>query len=340
MTPAQQLVADLRTRSTGRSRVDRRQIWEAFTELRPDDARSADARQRLAGLLDDANRAGLVRSSTATDRISPTPLPCFVTLIRHGPPKPPVRRTPWRPELAWANKLTLTSKQHDMLDRVNRWLRDGGAARPVVPAEERSIELFDNEKAIAAFAGGQTTLWSAGRLGPDLLRYENAPMPFAYRQVGNGSRLLMVENTAAFRSCSRALRETPGHPYHAVAFGQGASAPATLASVSDLPAATDAVDYWGDLDVNGLTITRNVINAGTDIGIPTQAHPTLWRLMLACKPDAHSKAPRSFDASLVEVLPVDLRPTAVGVLRARTRIAQERVGYEILAATVRWWQPT
>ena len=340
MTPAQQLAANLRTRSAGRSRVDRHQVWEAFTELRPDDARSADARQRLANLLAEANQAGLIRSSTATDQIAPTPLPCFVTLLSPVQPRPSIRRTPWRPELAWANKLTLTTKQHDVLDRVNRWLRDGGADRPVVPAEERAIELFDDEKAIAALVGGKTTLWGTDRLGPDLLRYENVPMPFPYRQVGDGPRLLMVENTAAFRSCSRALNETPGHPYFAVAFGQGASAPSTLASVHDLSVAINAVDYWGDLDVNGLTITRNVINAGTEIGIPTQAHPSLWRLMLACTPSAHSKAPKSFDASLVEVLAADLRPIATSVLRARTRIAQERVGYEMLAATQWWWHPT
>ena len=302
MTPSQQLAAYLRTQSAGRLRVGHRQVWEAFTELRPDDARSPDARQRLASLLEEANQAGLIRSSTATDQIAPTPLPCFVTLVNPDQPRPPIRRIPWRPELAWAHKLTLTSKQHDVLDRVNRWLRDGGAERPIVPAEERAIELFDDEKAIAAFIGGKTTLWGTDRLGPHLLRYENVPMPFPYRQVGDGSRLLMVENTAAFRSCSRALNETSGHPYFAVAFGQGTWAPSTLASVHDLSVAIKAVDYWGDLDVNGLTITRNVINAGTDIGIPTQAHPALWRLMLACKPSAHSKAPRSFDASLVEVL--------------------------------------
>ena len=340
MTPAQQLAAYLKARSAGRSRVDLQQIWEAFTELRPDDARSADARQRLASLLDETDRAGLIRSSTATDRIVPTPLPCFVTLISDAPGKASGRRTSWRPELVWANSLTLTSKQHDVLARVNRWLRDGGANRPVIPAEERSIELFDDEKAIAAFIGGKTTLWSADRLGPDLLRYENVPMPFPYRQVGDGTRLLMVENTAAFRSCSRALLDRRGHPYHAVAFGQGASAPSTLLSVRDLNVSIDAVDYWGDLDVNGLTITRNVINAGSDIGIPTQAHPALWRLMLACKPSAHWKAPRSFDASLVAVLAPDLRPVATGVLEARNRIAQERLGYERLAATEWWWHPT
>lgn len=340
MTPAQQLAANLWTRSAGRLRVERQQVWEAFTELRPDDARSADARQRLASLLAEANQAGLIRPSTATDQIAPTPLPCFVTLLSPTRPTPPIPRTPWRPELAWANRLTLTSKQHDVLNRVNRWLRDGGAGRPIVPAEERAIELFDDEKAIAACVGGKATLWGLGRLGPELLRYENVPMPFPYRPVGNGPRLLMVENTAAFRSCTRALNEISGHPYYAVAFGQGAWAPSTLASVHDLAVAINAVDYWGDLDVNGLTIARNVIDAGTEIGIPTQAHPALWRLMLSCKPTAHSKAPRSFDASLVTVLAADLRPIATDVLQARTRIAQERVGYERLAATEWWWHPT
>lgn len=340
MTPAHRLAADLRTRAAGRSRVGLQQIWEAFTELRPDDARAADARQRLASLLKEASQVGLIRPSRTTDQIAPTPLPRFVTLLTPVQPKPLIPRTSWRPELAWANKLALTGKQHDVLSRVNRWLRDGGADRPVVPAEERSIELFNDEKAIGAYIGGKTTLWSADRLGPELLRYENVPMPFPYRQVGDGRRLLMVENAAAFRSCTRALNESRGHAYFAVAFGQGASAPSTLTSVDDLSVSINAIDYWGDLDVNGLTIARRVINTGSSIGIPTQAHPSLWRLMLSCEPTTHSKAPTSFDASLVEVLAPDLRAVATDVLRARTRIAQERVGYEMLAATEWWWHPT
>jgi len=339
MTRAHRLVAQLKTQAAGRTRVDIDEVWIAFTELRPDDARAPDARQRLADLLDQAVAAGLIKPSVSTDRIVPIPLPRFVALAHDGPSGGASKRVPWLPQLAWASDARLTPQQQDVLDRVNRWLRDGGANRPVVPAEERSIELFDDEKAIAKRIGGATTLWTTGRLGPDLLRFENVPMPFPYRQVGKGDRLLMVENTAAFRSCATLLADDYGHPYFAVAFGQGAWAPKTVPAAIELPAPIRAVDYWGDLDPNGLAITRDVIGAATDVGLAASAHPTLWRLALCEEPVPHNTAARSFDPLLLDVLPVDLRTRASAVLSARCRIPQERVGYERLSSTARWWDP-
>lgn len=337
MTLVDGFVAGLTTTAHGRTRVAASAVWDVFTQLRPDDARAVDARQRLADLIDQAAVRGLLKPSVSTDQMVPVPLPRFVTLAMSRPLTTAVTRAPWLPQLAWAQFLRLSAAQLGVLDRVNRWLRDGGADRPVVPAEERSLELFGDEKAIASRIGGGTTLWQPCRLGPGLLRYENVPIPFPYRQVGGGNRLLMVENTAAFRTCSRLLADDDGHPYFAVAFGQGAWAPKTISAALDLPTSIQSVDYWGDLDAKGLAITRDVVQAATTVGLTATAHPTLWRLMLAHDPVSYRKASRTYDGSLLEVLPTALRARAAIVLDARMRIPQERVGYEQLAATTRWW---
>lgn len=339
MNHAERFVAELNVLARGRSRVDAEDVWAAFTRLRPDDARATDARQRLAELLDEAVKKSLLTTSVSTDQLAPVPLPRFVSVICHRQSVERSPRAPWLPQIAWATDLRLTPAQRGVLDRVNRWLRDGGEGRPIVPAEERSVDLFGDEKAIANRIGGATTLWKAGRLGPNLLRYENVPIPFPYRQVGTGSRLLMVENTAAFRSCSRLLALEDDHPYFAVAFGQGAWAPNTVAAAVELPSPICAVDYWGDLDVNGLTITRNVILEAARVGLVASAHPALWRLMLTKDPVAHAKARRTFDPAVLDVLPTDLRARAREVLGERQRIPQERVGFELLHATERWWDP-
>lgn len=339
MTSAAQFVDKLRSHASGRARVDVEGVWDIFTALHPDDARAVDARRRLADLLAQATTAGLVTLSVSTDRIIPVPLPRFVTLTQGSAPSQRTVRAPWLPALAWATDARLSVQQADLLSRVNRWLRDGGADRPIVPAEERSIELFDDEKAIAKRIGGATTLWTAGRLGPELLRYENVPMPFPYRQVGNGDRVLMVENTAAFRSCSRLLASDSDHPYFAVAFGQGAWAPKTVPSVVELPAAITALDYWGDLDPNGLAITRDVLEVARELGLVARAHSELWRMTLAERPVPHASAPRSFAPSLLDVLPEDLQARAWEVLSERCRIPQERVGYDRLSVSPRWWDP-
>jgi hypothetical protein len=338
MTDVQRFADELHAAAGNRARVDAQDVWAVFTRLRPDDARTFDARQRLADLNDQAMRAGLLSPSVATDELLPVPLPRFVTVAVERAVKAQFPRAPWLPQLDWASELRLSRPQLDVLDRVNRWLREGGEDRPVVPAEERSLELFDAEKAIAKRIGG-TTLWQLGRLDSDLLRYENVPIPFAYRQVGSGPRLLMVENTAAFRSCTRLLASEEGHPYFAVAFGQGAWAPKTVPAAVDLPGPITAIDYWGDLDLNGLAITRDVLLASRASGLAGSAHPNLWRLLLAQEASVSSKRARRFDEALLDVLPIDLRTAARAVLSSGGRIAQERLGYEKLATIARWWDP-
>lgn len=339
MTDAERFVDGLRTAAGSRSRIDIQEAWGVFTNLYPDDARAVDARQRLADLIRVANEAGLLTPAVSSDKLGPTPLPQFVTLATVRRAVTAAKPVPWLPELAWAADVRLDSRQLDIVDRVNRWLRDGGACRPIVPAEERSVEVFDDEKAIANFVGGATTLWQAGRLGPGLLRYENVPIPFAYTRVGSGTRLLMVENTAAFRTCTRLLAADEGHPYAVVAFGQGSWAPKTIASAVELPMPIRSVDYWGDLDVRGLAITRDVIDAAVDIGLRAQAHPFLWRLMLTQKTAGPATGPATYDRSLLKLLPGDVQPRAADVLDRRHRIPQERVGYEQLSETPRWWTP-
>lgn len=336
---AQRFADELRAVAGNRTRVEAQEVWAAFTRLRPDDARASDARQRLADLIEQASSAGLMSPSVSTDGLPPVPLPRFVTVAADRQSKAPIQRAPWLSELDWAAGLRLSHLQLDVLDRVNRWLRDGGGERLVVPAEERSIELFDDEKAIAKRIGGGTTLWQPGRLDSKLLRFENVPIPFPYRQVGHGPRLLMVENTAAFRSCTRLLASEHGHPYFAVAFGQGAWAPKTVPAALDLPGPITSIDYWGDLDISGLAIAREVVLVARASGLAGSAHAKLWRLLLAQAPSASPSGARPYDPSLLDVLPDDLRASADEVLASGGRIAQERVGYERLSATAEWWDP-
>jgi hypothetical protein len=242
------------------------------------------------------------------------------------------------PALNWASSVDLGVVQLDILNKVNRWLRDGGAERAIVPAEERSLELFDDEKAIAHQIGGAMTLWGPGRLSPELLRCQNVPMPFAYRTVGNGRYLLMVENTATFRTCTRLLAAEEDHPYCAVAFGQGSWAPKTVPAALDHPTPVDELHYFGDLDVRGLMIARDVLSAADAVGLTARVHASLWAILLAQAPAGTAKGSSTFDPAIVDVLPTHLRTRAIAVLRECRRIPQERVGYDLLRRTPRWWE--
>ena len=53
----------------------------------------------------------------------------------------------------------------------------------------------------------------------------------------------------------------------------------------------------------------------------------------------HPRARRTYDASLLDVLPEDLRTRARTVIDSGGRIPQERVGYDELSSTSKWWDP-
>jgi hypothetical protein len=329
----------VQSRANGR-RVALATLWDAFASVAPVDASATDARGRLARTLRAAERDGAWRCSKRTDAAGRPPLPAFVELpAPELAAQPDPRAVAWRPELAWAAALTrLSDRQHHLLLAVNAFLRDAGGDRPLVPVEERSLELFDDEKAISGRAGGET-LWGEGRLSLELLRCVPSNTPFAYERIGAGDRLLVAENQATFATLRDLLRKVPGHPYAAVVFGLGRSAQTSIGYLTELPFDVRSVDYFGDLDVDGLEMARACLEAARRAGVEAQLHLRLWQLLLTQRPTpAKPHRPARVEAACT-LLPDPLHVDALTLLQSGQRIAQERCGRELLSATPQWWLP-
>ena len=72
----------------------------------------------------------------------------------------------WPSALEAAGRIASRPDEYALLERVAGWLRDNLA--PVrVPAEERSAELFDDEKALDRYR--KTRLFAPGALTLDML---------------------------------------------------------------------------------------------------------------------------------------------------------------------------
>lgn len=334
-----EFVEAVQERAKGR-RVHLAALWEAYAEAAPIDARAVDARRRLAEALDAGGRQGAWTVSRRQDTSGLPALPAFVTLPpRQGVQRADPRAVAWRPELAWAGSLNRLDPPHlAMLQAVNRFLRDGGADRPLVPAEERSLELFGDEKAITNRIGGQT-LWRSGRLELQLLRCVPSRAPFAYERVGDGTRLLVVENQATFATCRDLLRAQTGHPYAAVAFGGGWSVGPTIGYVTELPFAVTAADYFGDLDVDGLEMAGACLAGVREAGVAAQLHLPLYRLLLRQPSSPARTPPNERTARAGELVGEELAEAVQALLASGRRIPQERCGYELLSTTPRWWDP-
>lgn len=303
-------------------------------------ADAPDAREQLALLLTKAAGQDLLECAKSFDAAGQPPLPRFVVFDEARKPVASPPQIAWRRELDWVPGLLtrLTPNQLDMLTAVNRWLRDGGADRPVVPTAERSVELFDDEKAIDRHRGG-ATLWQPGRLTHQLLRCEPTGTPLVSEPSGDGDRLLLVENQATFVSARRVLRKRSGVRFGAVAWGQGHQAPSRLPYVLQLPSVPSVVEYFGDLDVEGLEIAAALTARAAEARLPAVVPcKPLYDLLAMAGSSAVDAAPVAASRAdrLVRWLPAGHRDWAYSLLTSGRRAAQERVGYESLMSSTEW----
>jgi hypothetical protein len=236
----------------------------------------------------------------------------------------------WRPELAWAAELSFDEQTMADLRAVNAFLRDGGAARPVVPLRERSLQLFGHEKRLEALMGGQ--LFFGGRLTLEQLRCEEIHPPFVYERVGDGPDVLAVENHHTFVSLCRAL--PPDGPVGIVIYGAGAHFKASVTYLADLPAPPRRVLYFGDVDVDGLEIPMHASRIAASARLPIiEPAASLYRLLHDHGTPAPVENPPSRQRvrAVTVWLPEELRDAATALLDAGQRLAQEWVGTELLA---------
>lgn len=336
---ARALAEELGTR---RRRVGLDDLWRAFLKIAPEYATSPDRRQALAACLDELQTLGLAElptSSASFERGERPPLPRSIRLTHAPAPPSPrrqataeLRRYPWLPKLAFVGNLkSVRPEELLLLKRVNAFLRDGGGERPRVPWQERSLELFGEEKFLEPFLRGR--LFEPGRLSLADLAASFAAPPIAFRKLNDAPAALVVENSATFHTLLDLLPRSQG-TIGVLAYGDGFTFIHGVASLRDA-GRLDQILYFGDLDTAGLHIPTEAAKIAPRFAQLPEIRPAeaLYRLLLAHGQPAASKercAP-SRAAALAAWLPIDLRPDVARLLRERWRIAQEAVGYDLLS---------
>jgi hypothetical protein len=133
----------------------------------------SEARTKLAGwlsLLAETNDIVLPKGKRLYDRSGSGDLPAWVDLVRPDELSEPLPVDPesfaWAPELRFACQVR-DARQLQVLLRVQQFLADGGRQRQMVPAKERSVELFGKEKRLEAMKSSilflpNESLWNAG----------------------------------------------------------------------------------------------------------------------------------------------------------------------------------
>lgn len=343
MTRAERLLAAL----PNRTRLPLEVLWDAHATTFPELAGTADARSDLAALLDllvDDGRVQLPsRSGGSWDRTARPTLPTFVTRIRptavsRESAAARLRRTILHPDLSAAYDLRgVTHDRVDELEAVSAWLTDGRGGAMVVPRQERSLQLFGDEKRLDTSIVG-SALWGDRLLNDPLLATVEVTTPMPVWPTGGGSTLLIVENKATFWSAAQVLAGR-GTPVGAVGWGQGGQVRLLLPSVADLPLPVNRVVYYGDVDRGGLLAAAEASQTAAWVdGLPPLTPATsLYRLLrdtgetVAADPVADVEA-----RTLVGWLPEGLRRWAAGLLVSGRAARQEATRRDVLAANLSW----
>lgn len=258
----------------------------------------------------------------------------------------------WVPSLSWAASwIRSTRPPHRLrvaLATVNRWFAaNAGRVLPTVCREERSLEVFDDEKALASLS--LSRLCGPGRLSLELLRCEPPIGGIRVARLACEGAVLVVENKATFDSVWRALRGrvADGLPpgYAAVVFGggdQGASLVPDLRQLNALVGVRPTTfEYAGDVDVAGVSAAAAFVGTARAAGLDARPAWKLWEA-LAAKPPAGedlSGDARERAAAVVATAQLGLPPQVTVHLKDGVRVPQERIDRSALADTS-WWLPS
>ncbi|TQM32716.1 Wadjet anti-phage system protein JetD domain-containing protein [Nocardia bhagyanarayanae] len=323
----------------------------AYTPRSADPDRSTMIRDCLQALA--AQR--LITCSAKTDQ-EKVALPLKVTLAAVAakktstvPPQPHWHRELFDLAAVWA---TAGNARRQRYQAINRWLLSD-PDQITVPFRERALEIFATYGTETDFAFPEKALddWKTGPLFGDqdrllaVMRAIPRPPPLLshqpldeldagqLRRVGDGSLLIVVENSATWWSIVENM--PPTHNVGHVAWGLGASFIASVRAIEANQEITE-IRYFGDLDRSGLFIPTD---AAAKAHIPVVPAIGLYTDLLAIGKSWRGAEKPCTDATAHELtrwLPAEHRDAAADLLTSGRRIAQEWVGTRHLARTQNW----
>lgn len=322
-----------RLSATGRRRVSFELIWQAFDaafRFRPG---GAAARELLLAALESLAANGFLRlpaqRGQGWDRSSRPAIPRFVNLLEERTPRAATWKSfPWHRDLVWVAGLSrLSQEQEAFLLKVHAGLVEGWF-EDVVPLKHRSLQLTRGEKRLLKLA--RTQLFGPGRLSFEFLGCEEEPTPLAWERIGEGTTMLVVENSAAFHVVRQVLRERGADPYGLVAYGAGGAFRRSVAYLATLSLPITEIHYLGDLDLPGARIAAAAAHRARKAGLaPLVPAPGLHAAMLqAAEELGHPKGwphrtRTAFPEEVVEFYPAALHDTLKQLFTACRRIPEE-----------------
>lgn len=196
----------------------------------------------------------------------------------------------WDAKLAFAARIDadgdLGVGERDLFVAVNDWLRD--VPDPiVVPVRERSWEILRDEKALERARRGR--LFGPGRLTDHLLAIEPVFAPVETTRHGPSPErvVLVVDNWMTYRTLGWVAQRSGWSG--TVLWGAGNQVTSRVEAAADVIDQPQQVRYFGDVDVVGLRLARDVTATCETVGWPAPAPAVgLYRLLVDAGSPIHA----------------------------------------------------
>ncbi len=181
----------------------------------------------------------------------------------------PWKTFPWRPEMMWVSEVKhFRNQTFELLKLMNNFFINHSQDNSWMPIKERSFQIFKDEKTLDSLVYRK---WFKEHLSLEIFKCYKTHEPFASKVFENSvnGKSIIIENRDTFDSFCKA-NESFNPPYYKyIIYGCGEKVKDTILWVKEFDSRIRNIDYFGDLDTNGLTIPLqlNKILNDNDISI-------------------------------------------------------------------------
>lgn len=320
-------------RSHPKRRIHLDFLREAFAQTCPELANAPDRSQQLLNLLrrlHDEGTLTLPAKNSWEIRGNP-PMPRFVLLKSIAGPEVDYRRIAWLP--CFGFWVQLNSLQLRDAALINEFLKKHPGPLTPVPLNERSLQIFGDEKRLSKMNTRGNALFG-GRLPLNAIGAFHVAPPLPYHAVeASGAPLLVVENHHTYWSLRHWNAKV--RRFAAVVFGSGNEFPkSAMLALEQVISESNAcgVEYFGDIDRAGIAIpyylSKRMLAAGKD---PVKPSTSFYSWLLSHGRRQPCKDPKPKGVEL-EWLGEELQEKVAAVLQSDSRIPQESLSYSDLLA--------
>jgi hypothetical protein len=315
-----------------KQKIDLSELWDVFEEVVPPDM-CLNSRGKLSELIANIVNAYGLELPKSKEQFNRSAQPVLPEFIRRKPKqrsngdKLNPKHYLWHPQLAFLPESRLPS--YNSWLKVDEWLKNGGLEKKVIPVNERSYELFGNEKYLdEKFC--RTVPFTKGQFSLHDLRCQRIYHPLAWEagpESSRGNPCLVIENMATWFSL-KTLNDERGR-YSSVVFGWGAKFEGNWVNLEYIlkKCRFSEVYYFGDIDAKGLMIPFYVKNRFEDqfnmaFNLELFLYEKLLSLPVTPGPDKSHTAKFDFQ-KISPIIPEKIRSTVLGLIQNKKRIPQE-----------------